>query len=53
MRLLGQFFFYFFFFFMKRLIHANKTLKNTYTLKTQGYLFILWLFMDFMLFLKI
>ena len=40
----------FFFFFMKRLIHANKTLKSTYTLKTQGYLYILCLLM---LFLKI
>ena len=38
------------FFFMKRLIHANKTLKSTYTLKTQGYLYILCLLM---LFLKI
>ena len=35
MRLSGQFFF----FLMKRLIHANKTLKSTYTLKTQGYLY--------------
>ena len=24
---------------MKRLIHRNKTLKSTYTLKTQGYLY--------------
>ena len=47
MRLSGQFIFYFF---MKRLIHANKTLKSTYTLKTQGYLYILCLLM---LFLKI
>ena len=46
MRLSGQFIF---FFFMKRLIHANKTL-STYTLKTQGYLYILCLLM---LFLKI
>ena len=30
MRLSGQFIFNFF---MKRLIHANKTLKSTYTLK--------------------
>ena len=40
----------YFLFFMKRLINANKTLKNTYTLKTQGYLYILCLLM---LFLKI
>ena len=26
----------YFYFFMKRLIHANKTLKSTCTLKTQG-----------------
>ena len=30
---------YFLSFFMKRLMHANKTLKNTYTLKAQGYLY--------------
>ena len=36
-----------FFFFMKRLIHANKTLKSAYTLKTQGYLYILCLLMLF------
>ena len=36
------------FFFMKRLIHANKTLKSTYTLKTQGYLYILCLLMLFL-----
>ena len=47
MRLSGQ---VIFIFFMKRLIHANKTLKSTYTLKTQGYLYILCLLM---LFLKI
>ena len=37
----------FFIFFMKRLTHANKTLKSTYTLKTQGYLYILCLLMLF------
>ena len=44
MRLLGQIFFL-----MKRLIHANKTLKSTYPLKTQGYLYILCL----LIFIKI
>ena len=29
----------YFYFFMKRSIHPNKTLKTTYTLKTQGYLY--------------
>ena len=40
----------FFIFLMKRLIHAIKTLKNTNTLKTQGYLYILCLFMLFLRF---
>ena len=44
MRLSGQFFF------MKRLIHANKTLKSTYTLKIQGYLYILCLMFFFLRF---
>ena len=37
----------YFYFFMKRLIHAYKTLKSTYTLKTQGYLHILCLLVLF------
>ena len=32
---------------MKKLIHVNKTLKSTYTLKTQRYLYILCLLMLF------
>ena len=36
MRLSKQFILYYF---MNKLIHANKTLKSTYTLKTQSYLY--------------
>ena len=39
------YFLFFIFFLMKRLIHANKKLKSTYTLKTLGYLYILCLLM--------
>ena len=30
---------YYYYFFMKRLIHANRTLKSTYMLNTNGYLY--------------
>ena len=49
MRLSGQFI-YLFIFLMKRLIHADKTLKSIYTVKTQGYLYILCLLMLFLRF---
>ena len=45
---------YFLSFFMKRSMHANKTLKNTYTLKTQGYILcLLMLFIYILCLLKI
>ena len=45
MRLSKQFILYFF---MKKLIHANKTLKSTYALKTQSYLYTFYAYHPYM-----